>query len=196
VNDAQDMTDSDLTTTEEPSEAQTPEPADDAAGLPAPDGPDAPLSATAPAATEESPEAQTPVDDRPALEPADAAADAALAEAVVGGLTWVPFALYLGCWIALSGASVYVLGQATPENPARWMPVYPSLVITGVALAAVGPAMSLAVWLVARSRRPAERRRGLLASALTRGALAAFFGAMVWIVTLYVLEVVSGSAAW
>lgn len=159
MNDAQEMTGSDLATAEEP------------------------------------PEAQTSVDDRPTPEP-DAAADAALAEAVVGGLTWVPFALYLGCWIALSGASVYLLGQATPENPARWMPVYPSLVITGVALAAVGPAMSLVVWLVARSRRPAERRRGLLASALTRGALAAFFGAMVWIVTLYVLEVVSGSAAW
>lgn len=153
--------------------------------------------APAPAPAEDAPQAPAlvPADEQSPPEP-EAPADAALAEAVDGGLTWVPFALYLGCWIALAGASAYLLGQATPDTPARWMPAYAPLVIAGVALAALGPAMSLVVWLVARSRRSPERRRGLLASALTRGSLAAFFGAMVWIVTLYLLEILSGSAAW
>ncbi|MDP2299253.1 MAG: hypothetical protein U1E08_05915 [Coriobacteriia bacterium] len=130
-------------------------------------------------------------------EPSDGtAADAVLVEAVDGGLTWVPYAVYLGAWIALSGLSAYLLDSATPEQPARWLPVYAPLVFAGLALAVLGPLLSLAVWLVARSRRSADRRRGLLASALTRGALAAFFGAMVWIVTLYMLEVLTGSGVW
>ncbi len=130
-------------------------------------------------------------------EPTDkTAADAVLVEAVEGGLTWVPYAVYLGAWIVLSGMSAYLLNIATPEQPARWLPVYAPLVFSGLALAALGPLLSLTVWLVARLRRPVDRRRGLLASALTRGALAAFFGAMVWIVTLYVLEVLTGSGVW
>ncbi|MDO8880438.1 MAG: hypothetical protein Q7W44_06530 [Coriobacteriia bacterium] len=124
------------------------------------------------------------------------AVDAVLVEAVDGGLTWVPYAVYLGAWIVLSGLSAYFLNPATSEQPARWLPVYAPLVYSGLLLAALGPLLSLAVWLVARSQRPADRRRGLLASALTRGALAAFFGATVWIVTLYVLEVLTGSGAW
>ncbi len=104
--------------------------------------------------------------------------------------------MYLGAWIALSGLSAYLLQGASPETPARWMPAYPPLVFGGVGLAAVGPAMSAMVWLVARARRPQEHRRGLLASALTRGALAAFFGALIWILTLYVIEIVSSGGVW
>ena len=122
--------------------------------------------------------------------------DGALVEAVQGGLTWWPFAVYLGAWIALSGLSAYLLQGASPETPARWMPAYPPLVFGGVGLAAVGPAMSAMVWLVARARRPQEHRRGLLASALTRGALAAFFGALIWILTLYFIEIVSNGGVW
>ena len=126
----------------------------------------------------------------------DGAPDGALVEAVQGGLTWWPFAVYLGAWIALSGLSAYLLQGASPETPARWMPAYPPLVFGGVGLAAVGPAMSAMVWLVARARRPQEHRRGLLASALTRGALAAFFGALIWILTLYFIEIVSNGGVW
>lgn len=132
----------------------------------------------------------------PATATVAAAADATLAEAVSGGLTWIPYALYLGGWIALAGVSAYLLGSASADQPALWMPEYPALVFSGIVLAALGPVLSLAVWIIARSRRPAEGRRGLLASALTRGALVAFFGAMIWIVSLYLLEVFSGGVSW
>jgi hypothetical protein len=124
-----------------------------------------------------------------------AAADAALVEAVGGGLTWVPFAVYLGTWIALAVASAYVLRGATAESPARWMPEYPALLVTGVVLTAVGPILSFIVWLVARSRRSEASRRGLFASAMTRGAVAAIFGVMIWIGTLYAIEFVTMNGA-
>lgn len=173
---------------------QQPDPDEGAAAVSA-----SPDAAPAEPAVEPADEAEA---EEPVAEPAtgsapdESLADAALAEGVVGGLTWIPFAVYLGGWIALAGASAYLLADATPQEPARWMPEYPSLVATGLALAVSGPIISLATWLVARTRRPAERRRGLLASALTRGALAAFFGALIWIVTLYLLEVLAGSGAW
>ena len=118
----------------------------------------------------------------------DSAPDAVLAEAVGGGLTWIPFALYLGAWVLLVGATTYLLWGATPEEPARWHPAYMPLVWTGVGLTAVGPVVSLAVWLVARSRRPKAARQGLFASAMTRGALAAFFGVLLWVAALYALD--------
>lgn len=124
-----------------------------------------------------------------------AAADAALVEAVGGGLTWVPFALYLGAWIALAGASAYLLRGASAETPARWMPEYPALIWVGVVLSAAGPILSFIVWLVARARRPEVSRRGLFASAMTRGALAAIFGVMIWIGTLYAIELVTMNGA-
>ena len=123
------------------------------------------------------------------------AADAALVEAVGGGLTWVPFAIYLGVWIALAAASAYVLRAATAESPARWMPEYPTLLWAGVVLSAAGPILSFIVWLVARARRPEASRRGLLASSMTRGALAAAFGVLIWIGTLYAIELVTMNGA-
>lgn len=115
-------------------------------------------------------------------------ADAVLVEAVSGGLTWIPFAVYLGFWIVLAGLSAYVLYGASPDRPARWMAEYVPLLWSGVALTALGPVLSVAVWLIARLRRPKSQRRGLFASAMTRGALAAFFGVAIWIATLFVLE--------
>lgn len=124
-----------------------------------------------------------------------AAADAALVEAVGGGLTWVPFAIYLGAWIGLAAASVYVLRGATADSPARWMPEYPALLWIGVVLAATGPILSFIVWMIARARRSGAHRRGLFASAMTRGALAAIFGVMIWIGTLYAIELMTMNGA-
>jgi len=121
--------------------------------------------------------------------PAPESPDAALVEGVVGGVTWIPFAIYLGLWIVLAGVSAYLLYDAAADQPARWMPEYVPLLWSGVGLTVFGPVLSLVVWLVARSRRPSTSRRGLFASAMTRGAVVAFFGVAIWIATLFALEV-------
>jgi len=107
---------------------------------------------------------------------------------VGGGLTWIPFACYLGLWVVLAGLSAYLLYGANADTPARWMPEYVPLLWSGVGLTAFGPVLSVVVWAVARVRRPKDARRGLFTSAMTRGSLVAFFGVAIWIATLFVLE--------
>jgi hypothetical protein len=127
---------------------------------------------------------------------AEQAPDGALAEAAGGGLTWIPFAVYLGAWLALAGATALLLKDATAADLLGWraLPASGPIVWTGVGLTAVGPVLSLVVWLLARRRRPASSRRGLLVSALIRGALTAVFGVVIWVVTLQVLELVARGA--
>lgn len=131
----------------------------------------------------------------PAPAPHATLADATLAEAVGGGVSWVPFAVYLGAWVALSALSAYLLQGATADQPARWLPEYAALLWAGVGLAATGPVLSLAVWLAARAGRPRGHRRGLFASAMTRGALAALLGVIIWVATLYILEIMTMNGA-
>lgn len=145
-----------------------------------------PLAEDVPPAEDEATPAEAVAEAIP--EPAPSAPDAALVEGVSGGIGWLPFAVYLGCWVLLAGLSAYFLYDATPEQPARWLPQYVPLLWSGVALTAFGPVLSLAVWLVARARRPKAERRGLFSSAMTRGALVAFFGVALWLGTLFVLE--------
>ena len=148
---------------------------------------------TIPAEPEPEPEPEPEHEPEPATidQPVPNAADAALVEGVGGGLTWVPFACYLGLWVVLTGATAYLLSEAAGDMPARWAPEYVPLMLTGVGLTALGPILSLIVWLVARSRRPRAGRLGLFASAMTRGALVAFFGVAIWLATLFVLEMLA-----
>lgn len=147
------------------------------------------------------PESEEPPASEDSIEPPKPAAriidpaDAVFVEAVSGGLTWIPFAIYLGLWIVLAGLSAYLLYGASPDQPARWMSEYVPLLWSGVGLTALGPVLSVGVWLVARARRPKSERRGLFSSAMTRGALAAFFGVAIWIATLFVLELVASGGA-
>lgn len=120
--------------------------------------------------------------------------EVASADAAGGRVTWVPYALYLAAWLALAGASAYLLKDASPAGPARWMPAYPVVVWVGVGLTALGPLLSIGVWLVARKRRSAHERRGLLTTALIRGAVTAVFGVAVWAATIYVLELIAAGA--
>lgn len=158
---------------------------------------------------EELPEPETPAEEQqvPLPEPDPApveaavpdaalvAPDAALVESVGAGLSWLPYAAYLGCWVVLAGLSAYLLAGATPEQPARWMPQYVPLLWSGVGLTALGPILSLVVWLVARASRSEHERRGLFASAMTRGALVEFFGVLLWVGTLFVLDLVASGRA-
>ncbi len=110
------------------------------------------------------------------------------AEAVGLRLTWIPYALHLFAWAALCGASVYLLGDASAGTPARFLPEYGLLTVAGLLLVALGPILSIAVWLVARVRRQAWQRRGLFVAAFGRGALTTFFGVLLWLVTLYAID--------
>jgi len=163
--------------------------------MPDPDDIAAP-DATDEPAPDSAAEVPSEVDSAPPEAPTSAvsapeAADAALVEAVSGGLTWIPFACYLALWVVLAGLSAYLLYGADAGQPARWLPVYAPLLWSGVGLTALGPILSIAVWLFARAGRPKALRRGLFASAMTRGALVAFFGVAIWIATLFVLELVA-----
>lgn len=117
-----------------------------------------------------------------------AGAEGALAEAVGGSLTWGPYAVYLALWLMLALASAALLWEATAEVPPRWLPAYEPLVYAGVVLAAIGPALSCVVWAVARRHRTPAGRRGLFVAAIMRGAVTGFFGLLIWIATLYALE--------
>ncbi|MDO8846935.1 MAG: hypothetical protein Q7W51_00905 [Coriobacteriia bacterium] len=186
MSDADDIAGLEADTVRDPDESNAPV----ADGAPGPEETDSPDAETGPDADVVAPEEAQPA---PAPTPAPAvdSADAALVEAVGGGLTWIPFACYLGLWIVLAGLSAYFLYGASPDQPARWMPEYVPLLWSGVGLTALGPILSVAVWLFARARRPKSARRGLFASAMTRGALVAFFGVAIWVATLFVLEIVA-----
>lgn len=159
----------------------------------APTMPDAAAPDAVPAAADPEP-AAPPAAPAPAALAADDAyrsaltPDASFIEAAGRGLPWIPFALYLLIWIVLAGASAYLLWGATADLPARWLPAYEPLMWSGVALTVLGPVMAIAVWLAARADRPAVARRGLLASATARGALVTLFGVIIWLATLYALD--------
>lgn len=119
------------------------------------------------------------------------APEGAFAEAAVAGVTWVPFAVYMGLWVLLAGLSAFFLYSATPGQPARWMPEYEPLLWGGVALTALGPLLSLVVWWASWLRRPPAGRRGLFAVVMTRGATGAFFGVLLWLGTLFILELIA-----
>lgn len=106
----------------------------------------------------------------------------------VHGVSWVPFSVYLGAWVVLAVATAVGLREAAIAGGALWSPEYVYTVYGGVGLAAFGPILSLIVWLVARSRRERGDRAGLLTSALLRGAGAAFLGSILWLVSLYILD--------
>jgi len=154
----------------EPALAEEPEP--DVAGEPEPDVAGEPEPDVA-----GEPEVEVEPAEEPEVEPE-----------VVHGVSWVPFSVYLGAWVVLAVATAVGLRGPALSGGALWAPEYVYTVYGGVGLAAFGPVLSLAVWLVARSRRERGDRAGLLTSALLRGAGAAFLGAILWLVALYVLD--------
>lgn len=121
------------------------------------------------------PEAEPETDVEPEAEP-------------VYGVSWVPFSVYFGAWVVLAVATVIGLRGPALAGGALWAPEYAFTVYGGLGLAAFGPVLALVVWLVTRSRRASGERIGLLTSALLRGAGAAFLGAILWLIALYVLD--------
>ncbi len=132
------------------------------------------------------PEAEPESAEEPEAEPESA--EEPEAEPVYG-VSWVPFSVYFGAWVVLAVATVIGLrGPALAGGPLFLVPEYAYTVWGGAGLAAFGPILALVVWLVTRSRREPGQRTGLLTSALLRGAGAAFLGAVLWLIALYVLD--------
>ncbi len=112
----------------------------------------------------------------------------AVAASPNGRLSWLPFALQLLVWFCFAGVSAYLLGGATADLPARWLPAYGPLLWAGVALTVLGPLLALGVWLVVRTRREPEGRHGLLTASLVRSASVTLFGVLIWLTVLYMID--------
>ncbi|MDO9557674.1 MAG: hypothetical protein Q7J82_08900 [Coriobacteriia bacterium] len=112
----------------------------------------------------------------------------ALAVTESGGVSWSPFLAYLAVWVALCVAVVSLLRPAALDGGARWVPEYLYAVYAGIGMMATGPLLALVTWVATRARREPEARRGLFVSAFVKGAVVTFSGAVLWIVSLYVLD--------
>jgi len=105
-----------------------------------------------------------------------------------GGVSWVPFAVYLLAWIVLATGTVLLLRESAIAGTVLWADRYAYTVYGGVALAILAPIISCVVWVVTRARRQPEQRQGLFVSALLMGASSSFLGASLWLLALYVLD--------
>lgn len=96
--------------------------------------------------------------------------------------------LYLLVWVALSSLTVMLLhGPASAAVPLE-NPTYPALLVAALVCVALGPLLSFSVWLIARSKAPADCRSGLLTTALVRGAAATLAGILMWWGALLIVD--------
>ncbi len=141
---------------------------------------------------DEQPEAIAGALDEPTPEePAEEPTPEEPAEPRVRLVPWWPFIILLLLWLALAGGAVALLREAAVAGEARWTREYDLIVTAGVVLTALGPLMSLGVWLIARIRADVEARAGLLVSALLRGAVVTTLGVALWVGALVVLDLLS-----
>ncbi|MDZ4655191.1 MAG: hypothetical protein U1F44_04890 [Coriobacteriia bacterium] len=109
------------------------------------------------------------------------------------GISWTPFLAYLAVWVVLCVSAVVLLRPAALDGGARWAPEYLYVAYAGIGMTAAGPLLSLVVWIAVRVRRERNARRGLFTSALVKGSVVTFTGAILWIVALYVLDMFASS---
>jgi len=144
-------------------------------------------------------EAETPEDDAadasdtevmPRAESAAAAGidDTPGAPVAKGRVPWWPFIVYLVAWIALIGASFYLISYELEAIPAFQQDEYPYILLGGLVLTVLGPLLALTVWFVTWLRTPKGQRGGLLTSALLKGAFFTCFGVLAWWGAIAVLD--------
>jgi len=100
------------------------------------------------------------------------------------GVSWLPFGIYLLAWVVLAVASFALLRDDAAAGALLWSMDYGRIAAGALVLAALGPATSVAVWVVTRASRPEGARAGLFADAIVKGGAAAFVGTALWLVTL------------
>jgi hypothetical protein len=111
-----------------------------------------------------------------------------VAETVVRyGAPWWPFLVYLGLWVAFAGVAVWQFEQFPPSIVVYEATQYTAFLVAGLALAALGVVLILAVWIGARMS-PTRQRRGLFVSAMIKGSVCILIGTVVWWGALLALD--------
>jgi len=110
------------------------------------------------------------------------------------GISWTPFLVYLAVWIVLCVGVVVSLRPAALDGGARWAPEYLYVIYAGIGMTVAGPLLSLVAWLFTSARREKGHRHGLFAAALVKGSVVTFTGALLWFISLYVLDMLASGS--
>lgn len=98
-----------------------------------------------------------------------------------------PFTAYLVVWIGFAVLVVWRFAGVPSDIALFDIDSYRSMVIAGLALFALGPTLSIGVWL-AVAFRPSTSKGAVFASALFKGAVITFAGVLTWWVAMLLLD--------
>lgn len=90
-----------------------------------------------------------------------------------------PFAVYGLAWLGLTAVAAWHLTR-DPSLPAYQHELYPGIVLAGIAMVALGPAVGIGAWTGAWMGAPKPERAGLFTSAFLRASFLTFIGASLW----------------
>lgn len=90
-----------------------------------------------------------------------------------------PFVVYGVAWLGLTAVAAWQLTR-DPSLPAYQHELYPAIVLAGIAMVALGPALGIGAWTGAWMGAPKAERAGLFTSAFLWAALWTFTGAALW----------------
>jgi hypothetical protein len=129
------------------------------------------------------PERAPAVDATPAPVPAPEPDPDSMVETVP---SW-PFASYLVLWLMFGAVIMWRFYEVAPETPLFDLADYRTMLVAGISLTALGPVLSLLVWLIA-GVRPGVRVGAAFVSAIFKGAITTFAGVLIWWATLILLD--------
>jgi uncharacterized membrane protein YhaH (DUF805 family) len=100
-----------------------------------------------------------------------------------------PFITYVGIWLAAVVGAGWLLVSTTPAGVAVFATeTYRIVVLAGVGLTALGPILSLVVWLAVLAKTRGRSHAGALSGSLVRGALATLCGVALWWAMLLIVD--------
>ena len=88
----------------------------------------------------------------------------------------------------LKRSSMLTISFEPEAAPAFNQEPYRYVILGGLVLTALGPTLSLLVWFVTWIRAEKDKRKGLLTSALIKGATITLFGVLAWWGALVLLD--------
>ncbi|MGV8084080.1 MAG: hypothetical protein AB2L09_10675 [Coriobacteriia bacterium] len=115
------------------------------------------------------------------------AADEAAAQSAPRVPTW-PFLVYGALCLAFAALLVWQFLQVPAGQAVYEAQLYPVSLLAGIVLLVAGPLLAVLVWVISAARAAGAGRA--LISSLFKGALATFFGAVLWWAALVVVDAV------